>query len=78
MTVTMLVENIGDVAISASMVIVCVNVATQHSVINKSSATIAAPAPAAHRAETLSHVPEVRCGTSQSSVRMEAATVITT
>ena len=59
MTVTMaMLVIIGDVAISAPNLLSCVNVATQHSFMNLSPASIAAPAPAAHRAETLSHVPE--------------------
>ena len=76
MTVTIMLLTIGDVVISAPIG-VSVTVEKQHSIMNSALAPIAAPTLAAHRAETESHVPEVRCWTSQNRVRTEDATVIT-
>ena len=87
MTVTMVILKIGDVAISVSRGMTYVTVEEQRSLGNSSHVSIAAPAPAAHTAMTLtsgghsivalSRVPEVRCRTSQSRVKTEDATQTT-
>ena len=59
----------GDVEISVSGVLTCVNVETKLSVMKSAPANIAAPTPDAHGTDTRSHVPEAGCWTSVSLVR---------
>ena len=77
MTVTILVVANGDVEISASGILSGVNVETKFSVMKSASANIAAPTPAAHGAETRSHVPEVGCWTSVSLVTGDVTQAMT-
>ena len=61
---------IGDVEINVPCGLTCVNVETQLSVMNPLAANIAAPTPAANKAEARSHVPEAGCWTSVRLARM--------
>ena len=70
MTVTILVIRFGGVEISAPGGLTCVNVETQLSVMNPLAANIAAPTPAANKAEARLHVPEAGCWTSVRLARM--------